>query len=489
MIFVLDGHRHKYEPEKVCRLFLPFEKFSFEYRDGSEPDDGEGIYTSARLLDNSVSVYVCARLLGKVAERRSTVSDTDTDSADVELAVSTALFFCLTELTGIFPEWGMLTGIRPVKLYGRLTSLYGEAEAARLLKSKYSVSEEKLRLTADCYASEKKIIDSSRPEDFSLYVSIPFCPSRCSYCSFVSHSIATAGELIPDYVRLLCEELRVTARLAREAGLKLRTVYIGGGTPTALEAELLERVMSAVAESFDIKSVEEYTVEAGRPETVTAEKLGVIKRLGATRISINPQTANDSVLKAVGRRHTYADTVKAFYKARELGFDNINTDLISGLPTDTVDSFKNTVDSVLSLSPENITVHTLSMKRASGLTGAGVEYSRADGVAAAEMLRYADRQFRAAEIVPYYMYRQNKTVGNLENVGYSRPGLEGIYNIFIMDETHTILACGASAVTKLRRPDTDEIERIFNFKYPYEYISRFDTMLERKGRIAEFYGE
>lgn len=482
MIFSLNGHHHKYEPEKVCRLFFPFE--TFEFTDHGDPDDG--IYTAVTEENGSFFASASVNADGKSVEKTIRI-DSDAASSAAELGIAKCLYYCLSKLTGITPEWGMLTGIRPVKLYSRLVSEYGVIEAERLLKEEYSVGESKIRLTADCCASEKRIIETSKPLDFSLYVSIPFCPSRCSYCSFVSHSVTEARKLIPEYIKCLCEELKTVSKTVKSEGLHLRTVYIGGGTPTVLDPEELLTVMTAIKDNFNIASADEYTVEAGRPDTLNREKLKVIKKLGATRISVNPQTANDEVLRAVGRRHTFADMKNAFAMAREEGFDNINTDLIAGLPTDTVDSFKNSIDAMLELDPENITVHTLSMKRASNLTGAGKMYDGADGARAAEMLAYADEKLRGAGILPYYMYRQNKTVGNLENVGYSKPGYEGLYNVFIMDETHTIIACGASAVTKLKDPYGGRIERIFNYKYPYEYIGRFDVMLKRKNEISDFY--
>jgi oxygen-independent coproporphyrinogen-3 oxidase len=349
------------------------------------------------------------------------------------------------------------------------------------------VSEEKISLCEETVEPEHAIIAKNSNNSFSLYVSVPFCPSRCSYCSFVSHSVDKAGKLIDEYVSLLCKELKQTAQIAKEQNLKLETVYIGGGTPVALNAAQIKTVMSAISENFDLSGISEYTVEAGRPDAIDKEKLLAIKEGGATRISVNPQTMNDNVLKAIGRNHTAEQTITAFKMARELGFDNINMDLIAGLPTDTVESFKNTLNILLNLNPESITVHSLSIKKASNLSINDQLPEIEVGKTASEMVRYARKVLTEKGIVPYYMYRQSKTVGNLENVGYAKKGFEGLYNVFIMDETHTILACGASAVTKLRQPGGDSIERIFNFKYPYEYISRFDEMCSRKQGIAEFY--
>ncbi len=293
--------------------------------------------------------------------------------------------------------------------------------------------------------------------------------------------------MIPQYVDFLCREIAETAKIANDLGLRLETVYMGGGTPTTLDAEQMDTVLSAVRTGFDTQNVREFTVEAGRPDTITREKLAAIKKNGVTRISINPQTMNDRVLEEIGRRHTASDTEAAFRLAREMGFDNINMDLIAGLPLDTFEGFKGTLDRVLALDPESVTVHSLAMKRAATLSTDGRLPEAQTGEVASQMVDFAREKLKQSGILPYYMYRQSKTVGNLENVGYAKIGYEGLYNVYIMDETHTILACGASAVTKMREPSGANIERIFNFKYPYEYISRFDEQITRKQGVREFY--
>ena len=280
-----------------------------------------------------------------------------------------------------------------------------------------------------------------------------------------------------------------TAEIAKKLNLKLETVYMGGGTPTTLTAQQLDIVLSTVNKYFDVSAVREFTVEAGRPDTITEDKLIAIKNNGATRISINPQTLNDEVLKSIGRNHTAKQTFDAYELARKVGFDNINTDLIAGLPQDTFESFCDTLGKIISLDPESVTVHSLSMKRASTLTKKG-EFPEIDaGKTASLMVEHAKEELAKNGLLPYYMYRQSKTVGNLENVGYSKNGYEGLYNVYIMDETHSILACGASAVTKLKAPNGEDIKRIFNYKYPYEYISVFDEQLSRKSAIEEFYSK
>ena len=472
------NHGFNYELEKLCRIFLPFEKINIL----SYAEKAETCAVTTLLSDRVRAELYCG---GKTYTEEAELSDSDPKIA--ELSLATCLFRCFTEATGYTPEWGLLTGVRPAKLYSRMCEREGREAAERYFSEKLFVSEEKISLCRDSSAPEQAITAKNSRKSYSLYVSIPFCPSRCSYCSFVSHSVDKAGKLIDGYLSLLCKELAETAKIAEKTGLKLETVYIGGGTPVALSAKGLETLMTAISENFDLSGIREYTVEAGRPDAIDADKLMAIKKGGATRISVNPQTMNDSVLEAIGRKHTAKQTVDAFSLAREIGFDNINMDLIAGLPTDTAESFKNTLDTLLKLDPESITVHSLSVKKAATISTTGALPEIETGVIASEMVRYARKTLTEKGIVPYYMYRQSKTVGNLENVGYAKRGYEGLYNVYIMDETHTILACGASAVTKLREPGGDYIERIFNFKYPYEYINRFDELIERKKGILDFY--
>lgn len=474
------GHSFNYELEKLCRIFLPYEKINILSE--ALPDD---IYAICRLsgLETSATLSI----FGKEYTKRLTCEEATEKGR--ELTLASCLFSCFTEATGYIPEWGLLTGVRPAKLYARLVNSIGVEAANRYFSEKLFVSDEKISLCSETVEPEQAIVAKNRRDSFSLYISVPFCPSRCSYCSFVSHSVDKAGRLIDDYVALLCKELEQTGNIVKEQKLRLETVYIGGGTPVALTAEQIKTVMTAVRENFDLRGISEYTVEAGRPDAITEAKLIAIKEGGATRISVNPQTMNDSVLKAIGRNHTAAQTVEAFRLARKVGFDNINMDLIAGLPTDTVESFKLTLNTLLELDPESITVHSLSVKKAANISRDNTLPELETGKIASEMVRYARSVLTQKGILPYYMYRQSKTVGNLENVGYAKKGYEGLYNVYIMDETHTILACGASAVTKLRQPDGDYIERIFNFKYPYEYISRFDEMTARKEGISRFYRE
>lgn len=408
---------------------------------------------------------------------------------DNELVSAQLLYKLLCDFTGLTQPWGILTGVRPVKLLRRLAEESSEEQAVKKFEKDFFVSNEKIALSRETEHNERKILELSKPESFSLYVGIPFCPSRCSYCSFVMASIERAEKLIEPYTKLLCEEIKRTAEIANKLGLRLETVYFGGGTPTTLSAEQLDTVLRTVNNSFDMSTCREFTVEAGRPDTIDIAKLFALKENKVDRISINPQTVNDEVLKTIGRKHTAQQFFDAFELARKCGFDNINTDLIAGLPTDTPESFKNSLDSIVRLNAECITVHTLCMKRASRLTTEGVTLDLQQARDAREMLAYTQNILGQNEYIPYYMYRQSRMVGNLENVGWSKKGFESLYNVYVMDETHTILACGSGGVTKLKRNNPDYLERIFNFKYPYEYIDRFDELIQRKSGIMQFYGQ
>ncbi|MBO5321822.1 MAG: coproporphyrinogen dehydrogenase HemZ [Clostridia bacterium] len=478
MNLCLIGHNFRYELEKLVRIFMPFEKIEF-----FDTEVSAECFAVTVLSENTAKAYL--KLYEKTAECETKLESQDPKEQELKLAI--ALFECFVELTNYKPQWGILTGVRPAKLFSRLLKTDGLENTRRYFRDYLKVSEKKISLCEKTHKDEENITSLSKSNSFSLYVSVPFCPTRCSYCSFVSHSVMQAKKLIPQYVEFLCEEIKKSGKIASDLGLNLETIYIGGGTPTTLDAEQLTRVMKTVSSSFDLSNLREYTVEAGRPDTITAEKLIAIKNGGATRISINPQTMNDAVLKEIGRQHTAIQTIEAFNLARGLGFDNINMDLIAGLPTDTLESFKDTVNAILKLDPESVTVHSLSMKRAATLSTTGQLPEIEIGKTASDMVDFACETLSQKGIEPYYMYRQSKTVGNLENVGYAKKGYECLYNVYIMDETHTILGCGASAVTKLREPDGELIERIFNFKYPYEYLSRFLEIISRKDGINKFY--
>lgn len=479
MNLYVKNHNFHFELENLTRLFFPNEKITV-IRDFSEPQPPY-IYTE---VSDKITISVNIGSFDKSETAVKKLTDDDNELVSAQL-----LYKLLCDFTGLTQPWGILTGVRPVKLLRRLAEESSEEQAVKKFEKDFFVSNEKIALSRETEHNERKILELSKPESFSLYVGIPFCPSRCSYCSFVMASIERAEKLIEPYTKLLCEEIKQTAEIANKLGLRLETVYFGGGTPTTLSAEQLDTVLGTVNKSFDMSTCREFTVEAGRPDTIDSAKLFALKENKVDRISINPQTVNDEVLKTIGRKHTAQQFFDAFELARKCGFDNINTDLIAGLPTDTPESFKNSLDSIVRLNAECITVHTLCMKRASRLTTEGVTLDLQQARDAREMLAYTQNILGQNEYIPYYMYRQSRMVGNLENVGWSKKGFESLYNVYVMDETHTILACGSGGVTKLKRNNPDYLERIFNFKYPYEYIDRFDELIQRKSGIMQFYGQ
>lgn len=479
MNLYVKNHNFHFELENLTRLFFPNEKITV-IRDFSEPQPPY-IYTE---VSNKITISVNIGSFNKSETAVKRLTDDDNELVSAQL-----LYKLLCDFTGLTQPWGILTGVRPVKLLRRLAEESSEEQAVKKFEKDFFVSNEKIALSRETEHNERKILELSKPESFSLYVGIPFCPSRCSYCSFVMASIERAEKLIEPYTKLLCEEIKQTAEIANKLGLRLETVYFGGGTPTTLSAEQLDTVLRTVNNSFDMSTCREFTVEAGRPDTIDIAKLFALKENKVDRISINPQTVNDEVLKTIGRKHTAQQFFDAFELARKCGFNNINTDLIAGLPTDTPESFKNSLDSIVRLNAECITVHTLCMKRASRLTTEGVTLDLQQARDAREMLAYTQNILGQNEYIPYYMYRQSRMVGNLENVGWSKRGFESLYNVYVMDETHTILACGSGGVTKLKRNNPDYLERIFNFKYPYEYIDRFDELIQRKSGIMQFYGQ
>lgn len=480
MKIFINNHPFHYEIENIARLFFPYEKLEV-IKDNLNEKDEEYILTT---VDKEIIVTA----VFSQYEKTLSAEKTDYDKSNEQIICS-LLFKILTDYTGITMPWGMITGVRPVKYLRSVMNEKGEDYAREYFKNYYFVTDEKLSLATKTEKYERKILNSSKENSFSLYVSIPFCPSRCSYCSFVSQSVERTKHLMEPYVDLLCKEVSLTGKIAKKYSLKLETVYIGGGTPTTLNPTQLEKLIIAINSSFNMEECREFTVEAGRPDTITPEKLQVLKDGGVTRISINPQTLNDKVLNSIGRRHTTDDTIKAFKTASTFNFDTVNSDLIAGLPDDTFESFSNSLDKIIDLDVNNITVHTLSIKRSADYTEKGLTTNRQDAERTGKMLSYAEKTLTEKGYIPYYLYRQSRMVGNFENVGWAKPGHEGLYNVFIMDETHTILACGAGAVTKLKNHKKNDLTRIFNYKFPYEYIDKFEEILNRKKNADKFFTE
>ena len=390
--------------------------------------------------------------------------------------VSALLYPMLCELTGIRPDWGMLTGIRPVTLLRRYTERLGSLQAAEdEFRDIWHVTPERTALAAEILSVQQPIFAQTPKNSVSIYVSIPFCPTRCRYCSFVSNSTAKTRSMIPQYLERLIAETELLGELITEKHLKVDTVYIGGGTPTVLEADELKQLLTALRTLLP-DTLREYTVEAGRPDTITREKLAVLREFGVTRISVNPQSFQDTVLEAAGRPHTAEDAVNAFRLAREMGFENINMDLIAGLPCDTEAGFRESVDRAAALNPESITVHCLALKKAADFYK---DLPMPDAEAVAGMVRYSMQTLRALDYRPYYLYRQKNMAANLENVGYAKAGTESAYNILMMDDSQTVLGLGAGATTKVLG-GVRGIERLTECKYPYEYLERFDALMADK---------
>ena len=484
----LGGHALKYEIECICKIFLPVTKFQFFFDAATLPDgetDG-AVLTLEQLPDAQTRFFVRVTYRGQTQQDTQLFPKCDpvVNKALCEYRFSAMLYRLFERLTDLHPAWGLLTGIRPVKkVQPLLAQGRTKQEVCQNLCDTFWVSPEKAALTYDTAMTQKPLLDQTPQRSVSLYVSIPFCPTRCSYCSFVSHSVEQAYQLIPDYLQKLCVELEIWGEMVRQLGLCIDTVYFGGGTPTALTADQLDLVLESVKAHFDLTHLREYCVEAGRPDTITAEKLDVMRRRGVSRISVNPQTMHDSVLETIGRRHTTSQTVDAFHLARQAGFDNINMDLIAGLPGDTPEGFHDTLEQIFALDPDSITVHALTLKRAANLFADGVSQVHNP---VQQMVEESIRRLPEHGYAPYYMYRQKNTIDNQENVGYARPGKESLYNILIMDETQSIFGAGCGASTKIVEPQ-GRITRIHNYKFPYEYIRQFDQLMEKKQQVREIF--
>ena len=480
------SHNYHYEIENVLRLFLPFQKL-FVLKEKGELKDNY-LYTEKQEENGKTILISIFSYNGKTYNDKKEYFNITDGQAELYLAGMVLEQF-ISEFK-FKPNWGIVTGVRPSKLMASIIDEVGEENARERFIEKYLAKPEKAELAFQVAKMEERIIKTATGDSFSLYISIPYCPTRCSYCSFVSHSISNekAKDLIPQYVEFLCEELKVTAKIAKQNGLYLKSIYWGGGTPTTLTSEQLDKILTVIEDEFDLSGCIEYTVEAGRPDTITKEKLDTLKKHNVNRISINPQTFNNSVLKEIGRCHTAEETVEKYNLARETGFNVINMDLIAGLPTDTIEGFKYSLEQAIALNPENITVHTLSLKRSSTIVTED-EKGNLDATVTSDMVEYAITRLTENGYKPYYMYRQSKSLGNLENVGWSKKDKECYYNVYMMSECQTVLSVGAGSVIKLKEPDGKHLERIFNFKFPFEYVSRFSELIERKDRINTFFKE
>ena len=396
-------------------------------------------------------------------------------------ALQQSYYLAALQLLPSPPAWGALAGVRPTKITTKHMMEGGTPKSAdTLLKDVYYVTEDRRRLAVDCSLSTVNAAKQLRPEDISLYVGIPFCPTRCTYCSFVSRTIGKKTELLEPYLQALIREIEVTGKLLRGSGRSLRTIYIGGGTPTTLSSRQLATLMDAIREHFDLSRCLEFTVEGGRPDTLDSQKLRAIFDHGADRMSINPQTMSDNVLRACGRPHKAADVVRAYQEAVDAGFQAINMDLIAGLPQDDYGGFCSSLDQVAALRPANITVHTLALKKGADLFERRESLPSAGEVA--RMVDYANQMLRQLGYKPYYLYRQKYMSGSFENVGWSRDGLDCLYNIYMMEEVHTILSLGGGGMNKVNFPD-GSLRRFHNPKFPEQYIEMLEDVLRQKEEL------
>ena len=401
-------------------------------------------------------------------------------------AIGRCFFLAARAVTGDTPPWGMLTGVRPDKpATWALAEGRAPEDVRAMLEQAYFVTPDRAALAVETGAAALAVSRDLAPRDIAVYVGIPFCPTRCAYCSFVSQSVEKSFALVEPYVDALVAEIRAGGEMVRRAGLRVRSFYMGGGTPTTLTAGQMDRVLTAWEASFDRDGCREVTVEAGRPDTITADKLAVLQSHGVTRISVNPQTMEDHVLRAIGRRHTAAAIDEAMELVGRYHFPHVNMDLIAGLPADSPEGFCRSLDRCLDYGTDNVTVHTLALKKGSRILTEGLRIPQAETVA--EMLDYADPALRAAGYRPYYLYRQKYMSGSFENIGWCRDGGECWYNVDIMSELCSILSFGAAGSTKMVVPGTNQIQRAFNLKYPKEYIERPEKWQANQAAFSTFY--
>ena len=387
-------------------------------------------------------------------------------------------YLAAIQLLPALPAWGALAGVRPTKITTKHMLEGGSPKSAeKLLQSVYYVTPERRKLAVDCSISTVNAAHLLEEKDLSLYVGIPFCPTRCTYCSFVSRTVGKKTELLEPYLNALMQEIALSGKLLAESGRHVRTIYIGGGTPTTLSTEQMVHLLDAINANFDLSRCMEFTVEGGRPDTLNAEKLRAIHDHGANRMSINPQTMEDHVLRACGRPHKAEDVIRTYREAENAGFEAINMDLIAGLPQDSIDGFKRSLDSVVELNPSNITVHTLALKKGADLFEKRVNLPTAEDVT--EMVAYANRTLAGQNYKPYYLYRQKYMSGSFENVGWSRNGLDCLYNIYMMEEIHTILSLGGGGMNKVNLSD-GSLQRFHNPKFPEQYIEMIGDVLRQK---------
>ena len=468
MNLTLVGHDDRYAVEQLQLALFP---------EGTEGEAVSSLHRGETWLTATTTITLNGQTVRGV--RRMKAAEESVRSR--RRCLQQSYYKAAVQLLSAEPAWGALAGVRPTKISTKHMLAGGTAKSAdKLLRDVYYVTPERRKLAVDCSESTVRAAHLLDDTDVSLYVGIPFCPTRCTYCSFVSRTVGRKCELLEPYLEALMKEIQVTGRLLAESGRTVRTVYIGGGTPTTLSASQMARLMDAIYASFDMSRCIEFTVEGGRPDTLDEDKLRTIFEHGADRMSINPQTMEDHVLRACGRPHKAADVVRAYGEAVSAGFKAINMDLIAGLPDDSVDGFKRSLDAVAALNPANITVHTLALKKGADLFERRVSLPAAEEVT--EMVSYANETLRSLGYKPYYLYRQKYMSGSFENVGWSRDDLDCLYNIYMMEEVHTIISLGGGGMNKVNLPG-GKIERFHNPKFPEQYIEMLDSVLSQKEEL------
>ena len=487
MKLIFRGHDDRYAVEQSLLAFFPDERPVYE--DAARGEDQAVV----SLRSGKTYTTATTRIVygGKTARGQSrVVIDPALDEYERERlrqkAVKLSFFKAAREITGSTPSWGALTGIRPGKIAARfLEEGKTEQQTDRILRDTYFVAPERRRLAIETARAGLKAKADLQPNEISLYVGIPFCPTRCAYCSFVSASVEKSFGLMEPYLEVLHREITDAARMVAETGLKIKSFYMGGGTPTTLSARQMDRLLEHLNRSFDLSGCVEYCIEAGRPDTIDRDKLQVLLDRGADRISVNPQSLEDHVLAAIGRKHSAADIERTMELVASMNFPHVNMDLIAGLPEDTPEGFRRTLDKCLEYGADNITVHTLALKKGSRILLEGSKIPTAQEVGA--MLDYANPTLRAAGFAPYYLYRQKYMSGSFENVGWCISGAEGLYNIYIMEELHSILSLGAGGSTKMVDAKRGWIERVFHAKFPTEYIQRPEKLEENLAAFRSFH--
>lgn len=466
----------EYDAYTLLKAFFPKEEVQMFYVQEEEvPADLEYLIS----IEYGEQVHIRIQWGDTLLEGQETYEQTE-DRKIRKNKLKQVLYKLLSQLTGQTLPWGNLTGIRPTKIaMGLIESGMSNAQAAEYMRNTYFTSKEKTALAITIANRERELLkDIDYEKGYSLYVGIPFCPSICLYCSFSSSPLQRWKDQVDAYLDALLKELDFIADAMKDRTLD--TIYIGGGTPTTLEPEQLERLLGHINARFPVEQVKEYTVEAGRPDSITREKLQAIRKFSVTRISVNPQTMNEGTLELIGRRHTVEDTRHAFALARECGFDNINMDIIVGLPGEQKEDVGHTLEEIKKLDPDSLTVHSLAVKRAARLNMFKEQYEEMEFINNQEIMNMAMKYAYECQMGPYYLYRQKNMCGNLENIGYAKVDKAGIYNILIMEEKQSILAAGAGASTKFVFQNGERIERTENVKDVANYISRIDEMIERK---------